>query len=132
MIVAYIDFQNFFTFMFLRNPLLTFLFPTSLHCLIPKIQVNSWFRKYSEVTVLIVSYDFVLMVQEVSAYTPANETASIYAGFIEACLRIVISKESKLSHLSCSRMGAIRPRIPGRKKGTAHALYQLLHRQRVE
>ena len=58
------------------------------------------------------------------------------ANTVAACeyqnLRIVISKESELRRLSCSRMGAIRPRIPGRNKGTAQALYRLLNWQRVD
>ena len=37
---------------------------------------------------------------------------------------IVISKESVLCRSSINRMGVIHPRIPGRKKGTAHALYR--------
>ena len=35
-------------------------------------------------------------------------------------LRIVMSKENTLCGLISNRMGAICPRIPGRKKGTAH------------
>ena len=41
-------------------------------------------------------------------------------------LRIVISKENTLRRLSSIKMGAIRLRIPGRMKGTAHALSWLL------
>ena len=55
-----------------------------------------------------------------------------FAFFRNHHLRIVINKENALRRLSINKMGAICPRIPGRKKGTAHALYRLLQRLGVE